>query len=609
MHRRSSRIAFLSIVAALFALGAGVASAKSRRASVKHAHARAARAAAAPRTVGHLRYLGTVNLKALAAHSAPATATGHNRSAPLRRKSGLRPGTSQTANPNPAPLPLAPQSGPPTGFVGLTANDNNLVNAFNLEPPDQGLCAHGNTVLEEVNLAIAAYTEAGQRLAGPVSLNAFYGLPPAFNPATGVSGPFLSDPRCYYDSQTQRWFVTSLEVDVDPYTGNPTGPTSELIAVSSTSDPTGNYGLFDLPSSNDGTNGQPRLPNCPCFGDQPRIGADKNGFYISDDVFPNVDFTGGTLNSDGGFLYAISKQGLVSAASAGGLGTPPYVGVWLGAVQINGEPANAVQPAETPQGGTFPSNREYFLATTDFEGFATSGGAGSNSVVLWTLLDTASLNNSSPSVTLTDAIVPTEPYTPVVNPPQKGGPHPLGQSLGDPVQPINADDDRMQQVQYVAGHLYSSLSTGVGSGSSSRTGVAWFNLATSGSNATAARQGYLAAPSPTSLLYPAIGLKPGGKGAMTFSIAGPNVYPSAAYVPFNQQVTGTQITIDGPGNLPEDGFTCYAQFGFGPPCRWGDYSAATADGAGHIVTGDEMITNVQRTDIANWDTYVDTLTP
>ena len=331
-----------------------------------------------------------------------------------------------------------------------------------------------------------------------------------------------------------------------------------------------------------------------------------NGFYISDDVYSINNLS---ANSDGGFLYAISKQGLVNAAASGGQGTPPYVGIWLGAVQIGGYPANAVQPAETPQKATQPSNKEYFLSTPDFNGFATSGGAGASSLVLWTLLNTSTLNSSSPALTLTDAIVPSEPFTPPVNAKQKSGPHPLGQSLGDPVEPISVNDDRMQQVQYLAGHVYSSLNTGVGSGTSARSGVAWFNVATSGTNGTVARQGYLATGNGNSLAYPAIGLNPGGLGVMTFSVAGPNVYPSAAYVPFNNGPTGNAIVVDGPGTLPEDGFTCYPEYTFGPPCRWGDYSAATADGAGHIVTGDEMITNVQRDPIANWDTYIDTLTP
>jgi hypothetical protein len=71
---------------------------------------------------------------------------------------------------------------------------------------------------------------------------------------------------------------------------------------------------------------------------------------------------------------------------------------------------------------------------------------------------------------------------------------------------------------------------------------------------------------------------------------------------------GSTITINGPGARPEDGFTCYPEFRFGPPCRWGDYSAATADG-NLIVMADEMIPDARRTDVTNWGTWISTLAP
>lgn len=595
MRGRLKCIAFLSAFAALGAAGGGVAS--------------GAQLASAPHTVGKLTYRGTTNLTALAdAGKTSANPTQTKQGTPRNHKPGLQLGATRTGNPNPPSEPLVTQSDPPLGFVGLTAADSGLLNGIDLEPPDQGLCAHGNTVMEVVNLALDVYTESGIRQVAPVSLNAFFGLAPFLsrNGKNTTSGPFLADPRCYYDAQTQRWFVTALEIDTDPYTGNFANNSRELIAVSQTSDPTGSYGLFELPSSDDGSSGQPSLPNCPCFGDQPRIGADSNGFYISDDVF---SIQNSSVNGDGGFLYAISKQQLVSAAASGGQGTPNYAGIWIGAVVIGGYPANAVQPAETPQTGAYPSDREYFLSTPDFNGFATSGGAGASSVVLWTLLNTSTLNSSSPSLTLTDQIVPSEPFTPPVNAVQRPGANPLGQAFGDPVEPLNVDDDRMQQVQYAGGRLYSSLETGVGPSSSARTGVAWFDVRTSGTDGTVEHQGYLATGNGASLMYPAIGVNPSGRGVMTFSVSGPKVAPSGAYVPFNKGPTGNSITVHAPGNLPEDGFTCYPQTSVppGPPCRWGDYSAATYDGAGHIVTGDEMITNLQRDQYANWDTFIATV--
>ena len=599
MRGRIKRIARVAAAAAAALCVIGVLTAGT-------AAAAASKVAAAPRTTTHLTFRGTVNLAALAATSSRTSSAKNRVGTPLHTKS--RPGAAaiRTANPTPGSTPLRTLTGPPLGFVGLTTVDSSAVNGFDVEPPDQGLCATANTAMETVNLALAVYTENGMTLLHPVSLNEFFGLAPAVtsNGRTTTFGPFLSDPRCYYDAQTQRWFVTVLEIDVNPVTGDFGHRSSELIAVSQTSDPTGGYGLFSIDSTNDGTNGTPSQPNCPCLGDQPRIGADANGFYISTDSYPIQ----GLFNSNGGMLYAMSKQGL-AAAAAGSAPPPPVIAINIGAVIIGGFPANAAQPAETPQGASYASDREYFLSTPDFNGFATSGGVGASSVVLWTLLNTSSLGSSPSSVTLTDAIVPSEPFTPPVPANQKSGPHPLGESLGDPVEPISVNDDRMQQVQYLKGVVYSSLNTGVGSGGGTRSGVAWFAVKTNGTNGTMAHQGYLATGNGASLMYPAIGLLKSGRGAMTFSVSGPSNYPSAAYIPFATSPTGGVITVLSPGALPEDGFTCYAQFTFGPPCRWGDYSAASSDGNGHIVMGDEMIANTSRDPDANWDTYISTVTP
>jgi hypothetical protein len=420
------------------------------------------------------------------------------------------------------------------------------------------------------------------------------------NPPT--FGPFLSDPRCYYDAQTARWFLTVLEIDVNPYTGAFGYRSSELIAVSQTSDPTGNYGLFSFDTTNDGIGGTPSEPNCPCLGDQPRIGADAHGFYISTDSYP----IHGVFNSNGGELYAMSKQGLAAAATGGPL--PSLVAIHVGAVTIGGYPANAVQPAETPQGGSYAPNREYFLSTPDFNGFATMGGAGARAVVLWTLSGTSTLATPSPSVALTDAIIPSERYAPPVPALQKPGPRPFGQSLHAPLAPLSVNDDRMQQVEYLNGHVFSSLNTGVGpAGKANRSGVAWFDVTATGSTGTMSHQGYLAASDTTTLLYPSIGLNQYGRGVMTFSVSGPTSYPSAAYTLFGATGPTGPIYLNGRGTAPEDGFTCYAASGFGPTCRWGDYTATSSDGTGRVVMGAEMIPNTARDQQANWGTFLSTL--
>jgi hypothetical protein len=88
---------------------------------------------------------------------------------------------------------------------------------FNLEPPDQGLCVGSGFVLELVNTALAVYGANGALVAGPTPLNQFFGLRPEIVRSTPpVFGDFTSDPKCYFDPDLQRWFVTILQLDVDP---------------------------------------------------------------------------------------------------------------------------------------------------------------------------------------------------------------------------------------------------------------------------------------------------------------------------------------------------------------------------------------------------------
>ena len=66
----------------------------------------------------------------------------------------------------------------------------------------------------------------------------------------------------------------------------------------------------------------------------------------------------------------------------------------------------------------------------------------------------------------------------------------------------------------------------------------------------------------------------------------------------------TPVQIVRGGFKPEDGFTCYEQEGFGPKCRWGDYSASFALPNGEIWSATEFIGDNARTTFANWSTFV-----
>src|SRR5215212_17446 len=135
-------------------------------------------------------------------------------------------------------------------FQGLNHRDQRLANGgnqFSIEPPDQGLCVGNGFVLETINDVLRVFDTAGNPLTEVIDQNTFYGYPPAITRPDGPYGQFITDPSCYYDLDTQRWFHVVLTLDVEPETGDFTGTNHLDIAVSMTSDPTGDWTIYSVP--------------------------------------------------------------------------------------------------------------------------------------------------------------------------------------------------------------------------------------------------------------------------------------------------------------------------------------------------------------------------
>jgi hypothetical protein len=483
-----------------------------------------------------------------------------------------------------------------TGFEGLDIRDTVFSQGFEVEPPDQGLCGgkFGSTTFlwEEVNLAIGLFdTNQGQYTPPGLGLNVLYGVGPAFDPNTGEFGPFLSDPKCYFDTDTGHWFHSVLEADVDPETGALTGGANTLLAVSQTRDPLGPYTIYAIDASH---------ADCTlCIGDQPLIGADANGFYVSTaeyDLAPPA----GSPGFFGAQIYAIDKQALAAG------GTPNVVHIETG-TQFTG----TVQPATTPSGRfeTAQSGTEYFMSAQDCEppDCHVDEDSLENTIHVWALTHTATLRNATPNLRLFDRTVNSEVYGQPVPQRQKNGPHPLGESHNEPVPPVESNDARMNQVVFAAGRLWGGVNTIAMPGP--RDGIAWFSVTPSvsanGVRADITRQGYVAGKDRASFLsFPSIGVNDNGNGVIAYSLMGDRYYPSAAQTGINRKGLTTGVQIVRNGFKPEDGFTCYEEEGNGPNCRWGDYSASFALPTGDLWSATEFIGDNARTTFANWSTFV-----
>jgi hypothetical protein len=521
-----------------------------------------------------------------------------------------------TDNPNPAGRKVKDVSASTFGFNGLNHFDQRFAGTgaylntqFSLEPPDQGLCAGNGFVVETINDAIAVYDTSGNALTGAEALNQFWGLAPEINRVTGVTGPEVSDPRCAYDRQSGHWFVTELMLDNGTNVGA-TGRSYNLIAVSKTADPRGGFVVISYDVTDDGLNGTPSHPGCPCYGDQPLLGFDRYGVYQSTNEF------GAAFN--GSQIYALSKAGLIAAANGS---VAPIVGVAINAGALpapSGGTWYSIQPAigsGGDSGGNDGSGTEFFLSALQFG--APPYQVLDNRIAVWALTNTHSLSGGTPELDLSFQVIASETYG-QPNPAQqnKHGPTPLGDSLGDSLEYIDTNDDRMNQVVYANGLLYSAVNTIIGNGK--RTGIAWFAVAPQVQQGNVSgrvvRQGYVAVDG-ENVIFPSIGVTGEGSGLMVFTLVGKGYFPSAAYVNLGDDSGEVRIVANGVG--PDDGFTGYPQFTGTNVARWGDYSAAAVDGSniwlateyiGQSCTDAEYSVDTTcggtRSTFANWGTWI-----
>lgn len=517
----------------------------------------------------------------------------------------------------PAPAGLAVTSAAAGGWDGLTHRDQRLAGSgvyagtnFSTEPPDMGLCVGNGFVMQGVNTAVQVYSTSGTALTAPTPLNQLFGAKPAIIRSGPTFGDDIGDVKCYFDPDTQRFFVSSFRLPLDPVTGaTPTDQSHVMLAVSTTSNPaTGAWNVYDLDTT-DGNGTVANHANCPCFADQPLIGADHYGFYITTNEY-SLDPFGANFN--GGQVYAFNKAQLV-AGSGGSL-----TGVHIDNIPLAESIAYTIQPATTPAGGAYELSQggtEYFLSALDFNAKL------DNRIAVWALTGTSTLGTTN-AVTLTSKVLDSESYGQPPNAEQKNGPTPLkdaeaagleGVKSLEHLELLNGNDDRMNEVKYAAGTLWGDVNTVVKNANGNvNVGIAWFavhpTVSVSGVSGWIANQGYVAV-NRANTLFGAIAANNSGGAAMGFTLSGTSDFPSAAWVRLSASGPSSSVHISAVGQAPEDGFTGYVIEGGDGTARWGDYSAATADESGNLWMANEYIPNAPRTLFANWGTHITMVAP
>ena len=577
---------------------------------------------------------------ALAAPSAKSAGTNRSMSrrvGPLAARAG-----DETASAAPAtvlPNGVIVRNGPQVlnSFDGMNHRDQRTANGgnqFSLEPPDQGLCVGGGHVIETINTVFRAFNADGSGQTGVIDLNTFFGYPAEIDRATGIQGPFITDPSCLFDPTTKTFFLAVLTLEVVPETGDFTGDNHLDIATSK--DPLGTWNIYHLDVTDDGTNGTPVHPHCPCLGDYPHLGVDGNGFYLTTNEY---SFFGPEFNS--AQVYAFSKRALARGDASVLVTQFDTTGA------DRGRNGFTIWPAQSPTTRDFSAaanGTEFFLSSNAAEEATGDTSGTSNSIVTWNLTNTRSLDTNHPNVSLNNTRVQVRRYS--VPPPatQKAGSTPLADCLNtdacatvvlgapDPFKPevestLDSNDTRMQQVTFTDGKLYGALDTAVKVGGSTRAGIGWFIVRPQSRahsvDADLVNQGQLGLAN-NDLTYPAIGLTADGKGVMAFTLTGDGFFPSSAFSAFDGRSGAGDIFVAKAGVGPQDGFTGYKAFNNPPRPRWGDYGATAVDGntlwiaseyIGQTCTLAQFTTapfgscGATRTTLANWDTRISQIRP
>lgn len=147
-------------------------------------------------------------------------------------------------------------------FIGASSNESPFY------PPDPTGAVGPNNYVHSVNSLIKIFDKTGNLLAGPTALGTFLGF-------GGNSG----DPIVLYDQLADRWLVSEF--------GSVNGGNSLAIGISTSSDPTGTYNVYQFPFSG--------------FPDYPHYGVWPDAYYGT------VNFNGQTTRA-----FAMDRNALLA---------------------------------------------------------------------------------------------------------------------------------------------------------------------------------------------------------------------------------------------------------------------------------------------------------
>ena len=162
-------------------------------------------------------------------------------------------------------------------------------------PPDTMGAVGPNHLVSLLNSDFGVFDKTTGAVLQKISLQSFWA---SLGTAAGEPANFPYDPKVFYDPSSDRFFAVTL--------GGPNAPNSWiLVAVSSTSDPTGAWSKWAIDADLD--NNAQQFNN---WADFPGVGLDSNNLYVCANMFSNGDAF------QYGKIWVIPKPQLLSGAAS-----------------------------------------------------------------------------------------------------------------------------------------------------------------------------------------------------------------------------------------------------------------------------------------------------
>jgi subtilisin-like proprotein convertase family protein len=384
-------------------------------------------------------------------------------------------------------------------------------------PPDPDIMVGKDHIVVGVNTSFQIFDKAGNSLVGPLLYETFWGN----NCATGSSAVVMFDPYSGYDEENGRYVLGITAYDPNVNGGNNGWA---CIAVSQTESPTGSWWLYSF----DGNPGG----GTDYFLDYPHIGVGQDALFVGANMFG----TGFVRNH----IFALEKDAM-------------YAGAAAQFIKINAGNSNfTIQPAKLKGylTGGWPANANepHFFVDAQY-------GNNQNTLTVWQFSDPW----GSPSLSVAGTVT-VNTYSLPISQPQLGGSN------------IQANDDRLLDVEYWAGKLWTTHAIGCNPGGGTVNCVRWYEINMSGGSPSLVQQGTFATSGQYNS-FPDLGVNACGDMLVGYTKTSTGMYPSV-------YVAGREAG-DAAGTLKEESlvhageafYTAYDSV----PRRWGDYTGMALD--------------------------------